>query len=340
MLEMQSKGTRPIQLSKNKANKEKGMVASKEDKKEGENEMSFIAFEKATRNSNLWIGNTGASTHMKNTLEGLYDLREEETTIQIGNGKNLKSTTTGTLKATVQQLDGTAVDVKLENVAYVPELSINLFSITKAIGKGFQVSNKGNIMRLTKGLMTIKFDKLQKTKNGFCPGILMKTKIPQESAHTAQMMTSAEAHQKLGNSGKKSHKIATKGSRQMDSLKLKECEVCYMGIMNQMRDGVEERKATIKLMKLDKRKVEKNKDLIREIKEEKIEIEKEEFKLKKKFKIKEKIETDEAKFKIEETQIKIEENIEISKKKIVEFMIPMMTTTMMMMMMMMMMMKY
>ena len=47
------------------------MVASEEDKKEGENEMSFIAFEKATRNSNLWISNTGASTHMKNTLEGL-----------------------------------------------------------------------------------------------------------------------------------------------------------------------------------------------------------------------------------------------------------------------------
>jgi hypothetical protein len=106
------------------------MVASEEDKKEGENEMSFIAFEKATRNSNLWIGNTSASTHMKNTLEGLYDLREEETTIQIGNGKSLKSTTIRTLKATVHQLDGTTVDIKLNNVAYVPELSINLLSIT------------------------------------------------------------------------------------------------------------------------------------------------------------------------------------------------------------------
>jgi hypothetical protein len=178
------------------------LVASKEDKKnkesENENETSFIALEKATRNSNLWIGNTSASTHMKNTMEHLYNLREKDTIVQIGNGKSLKSTTIRTLKATVQQLDGTTVDIKLNNVAYVPELSINLLGITKAMENGFQVSNKGNIMSLTKGSVTIKFDKLQKTKKkGFCLGILMEVKIPQESTHIAQMMAYAEAHQNL-----------------------------------------------------------------------------------------------------------------------------------------------
>ena len=103
-----------------------------------------------------------------------------------------------TLKATVHHLDGTTVDIKLNNVAYVPELSINLLSITKAMENSFQVSNKGNIMSLTKGSVTIKFDKLHKMKNRFCPGILMKTKTPHESAYIAQVITYTEAHQKLG----------------------------------------------------------------------------------------------------------------------------------------------
>ena len=206
------------------------MVASEKDKnKESEFEASFMAIEKSTKNSNLWIGDTGASTHMKNTIEGLYDIREQETTVQIGNGKSLKSTMIGTLKATVQQLDGTTVDVKLKNVAYVPELSINLLSITKAMENGFQVSNMGNFMSLTKGSMTIKFDKLQKTKNGFCPGLIMKTKIPQESAHIAQTMTYTEAHQKLGHPGEEvTMATAVKIGWKM-SKKTEECEPCPIG---------------------------------------------------------------------------------------------------------------
>ena len=78
---------------------------------------------------------------MTNTIEGLYNLREEDTVVQIGNGKKLKSTTVGTLKTIAQQLDGTTIDVKLSNVVYVPELSFNLFSITKAMENGFQVSS-------------------------------------------------------------------------------------------------------------------------------------------------------------------------------------------------------
>jgi hypothetical protein len=40
-----------------------------------------VAIEKPTKKSNLWIGNTGAYTHMKNTIGGFYDLREKETTV-------------------------------------------------------------------------------------------------------------------------------------------------------------------------------------------------------------------------------------------------------------------
>jgi Zinc knuckle len=79
---------------KNKANEEKGMVASEENKTERENKTSFMAFEKATKNLNLWIGNTSASTHMKNTMESLYDLREEQTTINFMEQQLISNSTT------------------------------------------------------------------------------------------------------------------------------------------------------------------------------------------------------------------------------------------------------
>jgi hypothetical protein len=49
----------------------------------------------------LWIGDTGASSHMKNTIDGLFDLKKEENIVKIGNGEGQKSTIVGTLKATV-----------------------------------------------------------------------------------------------------------------------------------------------------------------------------------------------------------------------------------------------
>jgi hypothetical protein len=78
---------------------------------------------------------------MKNTIDGLFDLRKEETIVNIGNGEGLKSTIFGTLRATVEQTDGSKIDVILKNVAYVPELTRNLFSITKAMENGFKVSS-------------------------------------------------------------------------------------------------------------------------------------------------------------------------------------------------------
>ena len=60
----------------------------------------------------------------------------------------VKSTVVGTLKATVEQKDGSKIDVILKNVAYVPELTRNLFSITKAMENGFKISSVGNLLRL------------------------------------------------------------------------------------------------------------------------------------------------------------------------------------------------
>ena len=107
------------------------MASQKEEAETSETEVSFVAMNETEKISDLWMGNTGASTHMKNTMDGLFDLHNEETIVKIGNGTGLKSTLVGTLKATVEQTDGVKIDVTLKNVACFLELSANLFSITK-----------------------------------------------------------------------------------------------------------------------------------------------------------------------------------------------------------------
>jgi gag-polypeptide of LTR copia-type len=68
-----------------------GMMATqKEEEEAAETEVSFVAMHESTKKSDLWIGDTGASTHMKNTLDGLFDLRNGETIVKIGNGTGLK----------------------------------------------------------------------------------------------------------------------------------------------------------------------------------------------------------------------------------------------------------
>jgi hypothetical protein len=46
-----------------------------------------------------------------------------------------------------------------------------LFSIGKALKNGFNLSNDGEIIKLSKGNVTLTFDKVVRTKNGFVPGI-------------------------------------------------------------------------------------------------------------------------------------------------------------------------
>lgn len=94
----------------------------------------------------LWIGDSGASCHMTCSDEGMFDCRQIQSSVKIGNGKTLSATKIGKKRMTVVQKDGTTTDVVLTDCKYVPELFTNLFSITNALKKltGFYnpVANK------------------------------------------------------------------------------------------------------------------------------------------------------------------------------------------------------
>ena len=58
---------------------ESGMMASQSEEIEtSQTEVSFVAINETKQKSDLWIRDTGASIHMKNTIDGLFDLRKKD----------------------------------------------------------------------------------------------------------------------------------------------------------------------------------------------------------------------------------------------------------------------
>jgi len=120
--------------------------------------------------AHTWVADSGASCHMINNDSDLYDVRPIDNVITIGSGKQLKATKVGKVKRMVRQKDGTLFPVTLE-VKYVPGLWINLFSLTKAMQLGSQLSNEGLVICISRKGKTIRFDKIFKTKTGFVGGV-------------------------------------------------------------------------------------------------------------------------------------------------------------------------
>jgi ribosomal protein L31 len=73
----------------------------------------------------------------------------------------------------VQQRNGKRCTIVLSGCKYVPELRSNLFSITTALAKGWQLSNHGIHIQLNKGHDKIVFDTIDPTSQG----ILMTVKM-------------------------------------------------------------------------------------------------------------------------------------------------------------------
>jgi hypothetical protein len=75
-------------------------------------------------------------------------------------------------------MDGTSVDITLQDVLYIPKLIVNVFSLTKAIEtKGAVLSGKGQLISLTLGNTEIVVDKF--FKHGLVPllGIEVQIKL-------------------------------------------------------------------------------------------------------------------------------------------------------------------
>jgi hypothetical protein len=62
----------------------------------------------------------------------------------------------------------------LNDVKYVPSLCVNLFSLNKALKKGFKVSNYGVVISLNYKHLKLTFDRVIYATDGCVTGLLMK----------------------------------------------------------------------------------------------------------------------------------------------------------------------
>ena len=103
---------------------------------------------------------------MTNNNKGLTNVQIVNERIKMGNGKFMVATKKGMLPCTIKQSNGKNVNCSLE-VKVIPEIWCNLFSITAAMKKGFELSSKGLEVKIKKGAFEFIFDKVGQTTNIF-----------------------------------------------------------------------------------------------------------------------------------------------------------------------------
>ena len=120
----------------------------------------------------VWIGDTGASCHMRSSIAGIFDLKPGSGSIKVGSGKILKIVKIGKFRGEVTQKDGSTRILILSNVHFVSDLYCNLFSITSAMDNGYSVSGwKEKFLTLQKNGIVIKFDQEIKSGAGKLVGV-------------------------------------------------------------------------------------------------------------------------------------------------------------------------
>jgi hypothetical protein len=103
-------------------------------------EMVLVSFQKSADETgkpsqHTFLADSGASGHMINDDDGMYDVKPVKINITIGDGKQLTCTKIGNKNYTVKGCGKDEIIV-LKDVMFVPGLYVNLFSIGRALQHG------------------------------------------------------------------------------------------------------------------------------------------------------------------------------------------------------------
>jgi gag-polypeptide of LTR copia-type len=115
-----------------------------------ETKITLIGAETDEIHPNLWIGDTGATSHMTCCATGLFDARPSNHSVLVGDGQSLNIEKVGKLKLVFEGKGQETTEVLLEEVKFVPMLKVNLFSFTVAMKKGAKIYTEGTSIILEK----------------------------------------------------------------------------------------------------------------------------------------------------------------------------------------------
>jgi hypothetical protein len=99
---------------------------------------------------------SGATSHMRFSKDIMVNLKPLNIAIKVGNAENIYSEAIRTFKGLVTQKDGSKFPITLEDVLYIPDLYVSLFSVTCVL------KNKTVDFRREKGTITLVYDKYHK----------------------------------------------------------------------------------------------------------------------------------------------------------------------------------
>ena len=114
----------------------------------------------------MWVGDTGASHHMTCHNKGFINIKTCEDEIQVGSGERLKAKYVGDLPGYLMEEEKVST-ITLKNVAYIPDLCTNLFSITKAIENGVTLGNDKKVIYVENKNIKVRFQHLFLSKKGY-----------------------------------------------------------------------------------------------------------------------------------------------------------------------------
>ena len=200
----------------------------------GENEKALVTKEMGLNylEKNIFIGDSGATSHMTNRKLGVYDLVPINGSVMIGNGKSISCTHKGKMDVICKHKDGSLARETWE-VKIVPELNHDLFSFTKAMKDGWQMNGRwkegGLMIELFKtGRASMKFDRMIPSGSSWLMGIKVHRVI--DHAHSAvepgKSILTKRFHQITGHTGEHLLKPTAKYMKLNLIGKLPPCETC------------------------------------------------------------------------------------------------------------------
>ncbi|CAD6995283.1 unnamed protein product [Ceratitis capitata] len=124
--------------------------------KENSSDKACCLFETKSQNRDMWLFDSGASSHMCMDKKFFNELEPKRQEIVLASGETIYAQGIGSVSLKTE-----FTNIKLHNVWYVPELTSNFFSIGKALKYGHTVkfSKNNAIMKTGKGenMLSAKF---------------------------------------------------------------------------------------------------------------------------------------------------------------------------------------
>jgi hypothetical protein len=132
-------------------------------------ETALIAYAKSDGllQSYTLIADSGALSHMVYDETMLVNVKPHDIMVTVGNDSKLKVLSKGTYHGHTIDDNGDKVNIKLQDVLYVPELTVNLFPVTKAVSQpGVFFVGSDQAYQLKTETQSFTFDKQLKHGSG------------------------------------------------------------------------------------------------------------------------------------------------------------------------------